>query len=118
MIGVGEFERLVNAFDMGGPEGIEIGLLGSDDDEGPVSGAHSDGVAESDGGLFDAVGSGFASAVEEEDGRGGGFNFSGGVDDEVVAFDRVGDESGGHGVSVAYSILSQIGSESDAEKVF
>lgn len=102
MVLVGEFEGLVDAVDVFGPEEVEVRLLGADDDKRPICGFHSDCVAEADCGLFDAIGAGFAHTVEEEDCGGGGFEFgSGSVYDEVVAIDAVVDESGGHGDIIA-----------------
>lgn len=66
-------------------------FLWGDDDEGPAGWVFEDGGWESDGELFVAVGSGFAEAVEEEDGGVELVDTLGDHDGVVVALVVVGD---------------------------
>ncbi len=66
-------------------------FLWCDDDEGPALGVFEDGGWESDGELFVSVGSGFAVAVEEEDGGVEFLDSLGDHDGVVVVLVVVGD---------------------------
>lgn len=53
------------------PEGIEVGFLDADDDEGPALVIEEDGWNEADGELLLAIGATLAPTIEHDDAGGG-----------------------------------------------